>query len=86
MFYRIMVLDDGKVQEFGPPSELLARNDSFFRGFVDESGLLLPPQSVTSSAEDQGTQSTALPSSNLTEEPIVEIRNGGKTDSSSSTV
>ncbi|CAL1696193.1 unnamed protein product [Somion occarium] len=35
---KIMVLDAGKIVEFGKPSELLQKDDGILRGLVDESG------------------------------------------------
>ena len=37
-FDKILVLDDGKVSEFGTPKELYALENGVFRGMVGESG------------------------------------------------
>jgi ABC-type multidrug transport system fused ATPase/permease subunit len=37
-FDKILVLDDGKVAEFGTPKDLIEINGGIFRGMVTESG------------------------------------------------
>ncbi|KUJ23669.1 putative ABC bile acid transporter [Mollisia scopiformis] len=47
-FDKILVLDDGKVAEFGSPKELFALENGVFRGMVGESGEREKLESITS--------------------------------------
>ncbi|KAK7694247.1 hypothetical protein QCA50_001427 [Cerrena zonata] len=50
---KIMVLDAGKIVEFGKPSELLQKDDGILRSLVDESGDKATLYAMAAEAEAQ---------------------------------